>query len=236
VTYSDPLLLFFWCVLLAACVFRRNSRRRTFLVAGGLAGIFLACWLPSAWLFSRPLEFRYPDVLADARGAQAIVVPGAGVDRGSSSRPFPVVGSNTYGRCLMAAWLYRNGVRKPVVVSGFGEAPAMAAMLQNEGVAPSDLWPENSSHSTRENAVASAAMLRARGISRIVVVSEARVMTRARGVFEKLGFQVVPAVWSHFDFPETARDFIPGWRGLRENEITLHETVGLAWYRLRGWI
>jgi hypothetical protein len=31
-------------------------------------------------------------------------------------------------------------------------------------------------------------------------------------------------------------DWIPGWRAVRGNELTLHETAGLLWYRMHGWI
>jgi hypothetical protein len=31
-------------------------------------------------------------------------------------------------------------------------------------------------------------------------------------------------------------ELIPTWKAVLANEDSLHEFVGLAWYRLRGWI
>ena len=78
--------------------------------------------------------------------------------------------------------------------------------------------------------------LRAHGVSRIVVVTEATSMPRATLSFRRQGFEVVPAPTRFNGLNGPASDLLPGWAPLAANGETIHELVGLAWYKLRGWI
>lgn len=98
------------------------------------------------------------------------------------------------------------------------------------------IWIEDRSGSTHENAMFSAQVLRRRGVCRIVLVVEARSMLRASACFRREGVEVVAAPSRFRYLSATVEDWIPGWKAVQGNEITLHETVGLLWYRLRGWI
>jgi uncharacterized SAM-binding protein YcdF (DUF218 family) len=92
------------------------------------------------------------------------------------------------------------------------------------------------SRNTHENALYGAEILRGKGVARVVLVTDARSMLRAAACFRKEGIAVVPAPSSFRQFGPLSRELLPGWTGIARNEATLHEVVGLAWYRLRGWI
>jgi uncharacterized SAM-binding protein YcdF (DUF218 family) len=112
----------------------------------------------------------------------------------------------------------------------------MRELLRRAGVPESAIWSDPLSHSTHEHAVNGAKILRSRGIRRIALVVEAQSMLRAEACFRKEGLSVVPAANDFRTFGPWRNELIPNWQTIRRNEITLHEALGLAWYRLRGWI
>jgi uncharacterized SAM-binding protein YcdF (DUF218 family) len=112
----------------------------------------------------------------------------------------------------------------------------MRELLIAVGVPGEMCWIEDQSRSTHENAVFSARLLRERGVRRIALVVDARSMPRAAACFRHEGIEVLPAPSKFRYLAAEVEDWIPGWTAIRGNELTLHETVGLLWYRLRGWI
>ena len=97
------------------------------------------------------------------------------------------------------------------------------------------IWTEEESTSTFENAKFGAKILRSHQIDRVALVVDGRSMPRAAAVLEKQGIRVAPAP-SHLRQWDGLRELLPGWQAIRGNEDTLHETLGLLWYRLRGRI
>ena len=112
----------------------------------------------------------------------------------------------------------------------------MRRFLEADGIPKELIWMEGRSRSTHENAVYGADILRAHGISRVVLVVEASGMRRAAASFEKMGIHVVPAPIRFFNLDGRITDVLPGWGPLARNGETLHEALGLVWYELRGWI
>ncbi len=214
------------------------------LASAAVCGLFLLSWPPAAWLFSRPLEAPYPiRPFAASPGLQALVVFSEDIEPPHFERPYPLAASNTYERCLYAAWICRQYGPLPVLLSGGPGEPgsragalAMRDILLQNGVAESMVWTEEQSGSTRENALYSARILRQRGISRVALVVDATSMPRAAACLRKLGVDVLPAPSSFFQLDPLSKELLPGWKAIRQNEETLHEAVGLLWYRLRGWI
>jgi uncharacterized SAM-binding protein YcdF (DUF218 family) len=243
-TYIEPLLAVFLLIALLGLVLRRRVGRSRLLIIGWL-GLWLISWPPAAWLFSRPLEVWYPikpfPVVAAEALPQAIVVLSANVNPPQYERPYPLPAKDTYQRCAFAAWLYRHWQALPVLACGGPNAPgtepfssAMRNLLQSAGVPDDMIWTEERSHSTYENAVFGAEILRKHGIHSIALVVEAQSMPRAAACFRKQGIVVsaAPSSFCEFDL----REIMPSWKAIERNEVTLHEALGLAWYRLRGWI
>ncbi|MBV4532762.1 YdcF family protein [Pseudomonas sp. SWRI107] len=175
-----------------------------------------------------------------AKQADAIIVLGAGRERGDpawggSDQPsYMALERMRYAAALAKA----SGV--PVLTSGglhYGtppsEAQLMAERLQADfGV--SVAWKEETSRTTWENAEYTAKVLQPLGIRRVIVVTQAWHMQRARWSFEQNGFEVVPAPVG-FLGREHARPFaglLPESRAVWQNGQLLNEAVGLLGYRL----
>lgn len=241
-TYTEPLLTLMLALCWIGVWFLKPTRVRGFLSVSLLATSLLS-WPPCEYLLSRPLESGYPlRPFAAPPGLDAIVVLSSGVSPAQFERPYPLPDSETFSRCQYAAWIYRK-TRLPVLASGGvgrkGNPPFAATMrdlLLTGGVPEDRIWVEDRSHSTHENASYSAAILRARGVRRIALVVDARSMRRASACFRREGIEVVAAPSRFLYLSGVVEDWIPGWRAVRGNELTLHETAGLLWYRMHGWI
>ena len=242
--YSEPLLSVVFVVgLLVALRLPKGRGRRSVILA--MVGLVLVSWPPLDWLFSRPLEAWYPIRPLPAASADAIVVLSSTVDTPHYERPFPLAGQDTYSRCRFAAWLHQNWKPLPILACGgvgdrTGHWPAFAVsmreVLTSVGVPDSSIWTEERSLTTYENALYGAEILRNHGVSRIVLVVEAQSMVRAAACFRKQGIAVVPAPNDFEQLGPLSDEVWLSWKAVRRNEITLHEMLGLVWYKLNGWI
>ncbi len=244
-TYTEPLLALFFLLVFAAMwrLFRHNRRGLLWLT---VAALVLLSWPPADWLFSRPLEARYPvRPFSSAQPPQAIVVLSGTVDPVHFERPYNLLGFDTIERCEYGAWLYRKyGV--PVLVSGgvprdampgtAADSTVMREFLESRGVPAEMIWTEDRSLNTYQNALYSAEVLRSHNLFRIALVVEARSMPRAQGCFRKQGIEALPAPCRFREFRPWSLEILPNWRAIRNNEETLHESVGILWYRLRGYL
>jgi uncharacterized SAM-binding protein YcdF (DUF218 family) len=178
-------------------------------------------WTPAgarAWLAC--MEDRSPPPGKEqALGAQAIVVLGGNRDR------------------VHEAARLHSLTGLPILLAGRGtgdwpyeaESEKMAWMLRTQhGIEPR--WVEKRSMNTHENAVESWCLLNPHGLKRIVLVTGAQHMRRARYEFRQAGFVVVsdPVVETTPWPPLGARDFVPGAAGLRSVGRALGEYRDLA--------
>jgi uncharacterized SAM-binding protein YcdF (DUF218 family) len=126
----------------------------------------------------------------EAPRAEAIVVLGAKLFEGG--RPSPAF----EGRIERAAELFAAGAAPLVLFSGGGtpsEASAGRAYAHTLGVAESACVVEEQSSNTFENARFSATLLEARGIRRVVVVTDGFHLLRAVRLFRLHGLEPIPA-------------------------------------------
>jgi uncharacterized SAM-binding protein YcdF (DUF218 family) len=112
----------------------------------------------------------------------------------------------------------------------------MRNVLREQGVPDALIWTEEQSRSTHEAAVSVTAMLRQKGIRRIVLVTEAYHMPRAEGSFRREGLTVAPAPCRFHGFSLSLERLLPGEEAITWSENVLHEWGGLISYRMRGWI
>ncbi|PWB34395.1 hypothetical protein DCO48_06760 [Pseudomonas sp. SDI] len=175
-----------------------------------------------------------------AAQADAIVVLGAGRERGDPAwdgvdQPTGVA----LERMRYAAQLAKaSGL--PLLTSGglhYGSPPSeaqlMADSLQRDfGV--SVRWKEERSHTTWENALFSAEILKAQGLKRVVVVTQAWHMPRAQWSFEQAGLSVVaaPVGFLGKDHGRPFGGWMPENKALWQSGQLLNELVGLIGYRL----
>jgi uncharacterized SAM-binding protein YcdF (DUF218 family) len=204
-------------------------------------GAVLLSLTPVAWLLSRPLEGWYDRSPVPAYTADAIVLLSGPVDPPAPDRPYALAGNDSYARVQRAAWLFKHWAQRPILASGGGKAEEWSSSIQRhlleaEGIPPEMIWIEAQSQSTHENALYSCQLLRKRGISRIVLITDATSMPRAAASFRKVGFHVVPAPFRFFNLNHSLEDLLPEWQAIEANGLVVHEVVGLIWYRLHGWI
>lgn len=132
-------------------------------------------------------------------GLSAAVVSYGAADGAAPSDVIVVLGggASTYRRAEHAAQLYKAGYAPVVLCSGgfvpgdpVSEADHCARAARRHGVPPAAILREETSRSTEENAIESAALLQARGWSTALVVSDDYHLLRARWMFERQGLTV----------------------------------------------
>ena len=147
-------------------------------------------------------------------------------------------GGLTLERLRYAAKLHRD-LELPILATGgiVGDiktplADAMAKVLTEE-FSVKTVWTEPASRTTQENATHTEALLRARGIESVYLVTHSWHMRRAVLVFESAGLKVIPAptrLGGPIDI--RARDFMPSAGAFFTSYYALHEWLGQLWYML----
>ena len=213
------------------------------VVAVALIALFFLCTGFGAFLLMRPLEGMTSALASgtDAR-AQAIVVLASGRDERAAEYGYKDIPDYIALARLRYAAKLQHETGLPILVSGGNvqsqgvprsKAEAMASALREDFRTPVR-WVEGESENTAENALFSARMLRRDGIDRILLVTDAMHMPRARMTFAKTGLEVVPAPTMFMATGTiTAAHFLPGPEGLRRSHYALYEWAGLLWYRIR---
>lgn len=225
-------------LLALAALYRRRRWAFGLAVMAGLL-LLLQSLPPVAHLLIASLERQAP-VFTTADGARAIVILGSGLDLEAPEYDGDTANERTLLRLRYGARLAHQ-LALPVLVTGGrpqqsnrAEGEVMAEILQQEfGV--STRWQETQSRDTPENARFSAPLLQAAGIRRIVLVTQAFHMPRARQLFEQAGLEVVAAPTgfksgSRFDWQP--HEWLPQAHALRTSYYALHEWLGIAWSTL----
>ena len=118
-------------------------------------------------------------------------------------------------------------------------AHEMARTAVALGVPRAAILVEPRSANTYENLLFSRKILREKGMlsGTVVLVVSAFQMPRAVAVARKLDLPVQPYPCDFRSNPQTRwQDWIPSNDGAGDFEAVLHELLGLAGYRWRGWI
>ncbi|NHZ61099.1 YdcF family protein [Massilia genomosp. 1] len=208
----------------------------------GLAALLVLSTNAGSLLLVWPLE-QGTAPLADAlhSGAQAIVVLAAGnvhaaPEYGGADIPDDIA----LLRLRYAAHL-QHATNLPLLVSGGNGEPdkgippkavSMARALRDDFRTPV-AWTEENSADTTQNALYSAAILKAAGVRRVLLVTHAMHMPRAERAFRAAGLDVVPAPTMFYSRGTlSALMFVPGWSGMFRSYYAAHEWIGLAWQRL----
>jgi uncharacterized SAM-binding protein YcdF (DUF218 family) len=244
---SPFVLLFVWAAVALAYIWWKGAepRRRLLWVALPVLLLALASTGLTAYLALGTLEWHYPPQSERPETGQAIVVLSGGIMPPDEVRRHAELSPDTLYRCLHAVQLYRQGPPCPVLVSGGRVLPdqtgptlaaAMRRFLIEQGIPDKDIWTEERSRSTYENAVECRRILKARGIEDVILVTQASHMLRVDRSFRRQGLTVTPAPCYHraTSFPKRLTDYRPSPQSARDVEEAYHEWLGLVWYWLHG--
>jgi uncharacterized SAM-binding protein YcdF (DUF218 family) len=255
-----PLLVYplgFSCILIIiALILDKRPKWRRGLFIGALILLWLASNRWFSYALARSLEWRNMPP-ATTPHAEVMVLLGGGTESGDPPRPMTEV-NGAGDRVLYAAQLYQEGAAPAILVSGGnlefsqarGTSPAeeMTELLTLTGVPKEVIWQQPKSQNTYEDALYSAEILQEKGIEKIILVTSAMHMPRAKALFEKHGISVIPAP---VDFTITEKNWegafkpgideaviylLPNTSSLGLTTNALKEYLGLLVYSLRGWL
>jgi uncharacterized SAM-binding protein YcdF (DUF218 family) len=245
----DPLTISF--LLLACGLFRLwwkypDARKSLRWFLAGYVVAWLSCTNAVAFLAAGSFEWQYPPVVEMPSDAEAIVALSGGVHASGDLLPESWPNDGTLRRCMMAARLYHDR-RCPVIVCGGqfddahpGEtlAGVMRQTLLDMGVDDGDIYLEDASVDTFENAAGARETLEERGLGRVVLITDGTHLFRSVRCFESQGVDVIPvgAKYMASSFKGRVSDFIPRSEGAHTNRIVVYEALGLLLYKIRGRI
>lgn len=159
----------------------------------GLAGVtlfLLIAYTPLPNLLSRELETP-----SHIEQAEAVVVLGSG------HFPDGLLTDASLRRAIHGIVLHRKGLAPLLIFLGPApyrnrpaEAEIRAVLARDLGVSPEAILTETKANTTREEVVRVSALLRPRRVRRILLVTDSQHMFRAQRLFERAGFEVLPAV------------------------------------------
>jgi uncharacterized SAM-binding protein YcdF (DUF218 family) len=211
-----------WCLLLAfACPYMAVALERSLVQLG-------ARWpAPPAWSATQA-----PD---------AILVFGGGLEGAAS--PTAPLGPSSRERLLAALEAAARWPDAIVIFSGGsprggpgGSGERIAQEAERLGLPRARIVVEPAARDTRGNAVLSADLLRQRGSERVAVVTSPMHVARSRGAMQGVGFATLAAGPPAPKFSLDASDLLPNADALARSTAAVHEWIGLAYYKLRGWI
>ncbi|MCU0567226.1 MAG: YdcF family protein [Oculatellaceae cyanobacterium Prado106] len=116
-------------------------------------------------------------------------------DPGTPVDAIVILGRGTdfrHSRVQISADLWRTQRAPLIFVSGINDTPKMLEQLANQGIPQSALDGENCSLTTAENALFSAAILKERGVQKIILVTDRAHVWRSQLDFESVGLSVIP--------------------------------------------
>jgi len=203
---------------LLALLLAISGRRRLAFWFRVLALLWLWFWsLPAAsnWVRSYLKDQHPPIAVQGVPQAEAIVVLGGGVSPAGYGEPYPNLESGA-DRVWHAARLFHASKAPLVLLTGgsdpahsaTSEAEAMRQFMLDLGVPNHAIVLEERSRNTSQNAEYSGAILSERGVTRVLLVTSALHMPRAKALFEAQGLEVIPVASDHEVLSR------PWWRSL----------------------
>jgi uncharacterized SAM-binding protein YcdF (DUF218 family) len=244
------------CILMvvALVMWWRRSRWVPFPISLALMVLLLASnnWVANGLVQSLEWQHLPPKTVPTA---DAIVILGGATK--SAFPPRPGVDLSEQGdRVLYGAQLYREG-KAPLVIASGGridwrgggpsESADMAQILKTLGVPSSAILQDPTSLNTHENAVNVQKIIQQRGIRRILLVTSAMHMPRSLRIFQRQGIDAIPAPTDflvsqqELEEPNSSPQaimlsLIPDTERIDRTTRALKEYIGMAVYRLRGWL
>jgi uncharacterized SAM-binding protein YcdF (DUF218 family) len=195
--------------------------------------------------FVNLLSPSYPPVMniADARGATAVVVLGAGIDTYRSRGDVYSGATREHAlRILEGARVYRALDHPWVIVTGgfandrTSQAHLMAVGLTSFGVDADRIIEEPDATNTRDHVMLVPPILKERGVKQFVLVTSQQHIARALKAFQKVGWDPVPSTPDVYIPRRQLALFLPSQSALDASSAMVYDELAMAYYWLRGWV
>jgi uncharacterized SAM-binding protein YcdF (DUF218 family) len=247
---------FSFLLLALSLIFRKRQKTSRYLIIATLLVIGLSGNRWFSYALARTLEWKYLPVNPQ-QSAEVIVVLGGGTE--PMQPPRTAVEINSAGdRIIHAADLYHSGQAPFILLSGgniawmeeLENSPAndMKQILIKLDVPEKDIILQTKSQNTHEDAEFSAAILKDRGIKKILLVTSAMHMPRSVALFQKQGLEVLPSPtdftitnegWQQTFSPNLETfltNLLPNSSSLGLTTNVLKEYIGIFIYKIQGWL
>jgi len=190
-----------------------------------------------------PLDYQLSTLNSQPATADCILVLGGGVLARVPPRPTVEV-AEAGDRVLYAAYLFRHGCAPSIVCSDNDSTGSMAELLKMIGVPQGAIILETKSENTHGHGVNLYSLLQDRGFKRVLLVTSAMHMPRSMGVFKRFcaGVEFIPAptdfriIRLEIPWYQELLALIPTPANLEQFSETMHEYLGIAYYKMRGWM
>ena len=245
---SSPLLLVAFLTVGAVWLWRRRG--------AAAPRAFIALLAAGYWFISTPFgsnllvravasPFYRIETREQASGADTVVLLGGGVSTATvAGETAGVPTGSTLLRALEAARVFRTIEARLMVASGgrprpdrqaLPESAVLRRLLVDAGVPSGSIVEESGSTNTLTQATEVAAMLRPRGIRRIVLVTSPTHMPRARAMFQGVGFDAIASMAPmRSEGAPRALLLLPNDESMDMSDEAVYECAALTYYRLRG--
>ena len=250
IRFESPLVVVVILATVAVWWWRRPGSRGAWrLLVGYLAVLYFVSTPIGSNVLVAGLAHGLTQVerVEDARGAEAVVVLGGGVQTVSArGQVLAQLQSTPSLRILEAARLYRLLAPSVVIVSGGiadartelrPEAEQMASALAAAGIPANRILTDPEAKTTHDHPRTVGPLLEVRHTRQFVVVTSPMHMRRALGVFRAQGYDPVGSVSALQSDQLVPRPFLlPNDDSVMLSNQALYEYAALVMYWFRGWI
>ena len=236
----DPLAILWMVSVLAAGFLWKKRQRLASLLIFAAAGLLwcLEVLQVSARLMAS-LEQPYLGVATGDLGRHDVIIVLGGFGNGTSREVTGMDLSPAADRLLTGMELLRERKAKVLVVSWGSEEEREVKRSEAwvKAWKPGEVVSLKRSGNTREEAVNSVALCKEKGWQRVALVTSAWHLRRATSAFRKAGLEVTPVGCDFQGASALERDrcYVPQSESLVLLRYWLHEMVGSAYYRFKGW-
>ena len=224
----------------------RKGRGRPKLVVIGLAILVLFSMEPVSNALFGGLEAQAVTTVDPHKHYDAVILLGGLVDEKAMEKSGSLSMNDNNERLFGTLAVMREGRADYAIISGapvdpktpYAEAAVLADQLVLLGVPRDKVIVEDKAMNTRENATYSAEIARARGFSKVLIVTSAFHMHRALACYEKAGMKVdtMPVDFRTYNPDKVSGSWLPRASHLERSTAAIREWSGFYVYRARGYV
>ena len=231
----------YWIFILLGVAYFSKYTKRFILIS---LGILLIC--SNGWFVNQCyLAYESPQVKLNQKYQWCIILGGGMMRAGEGYRT-----GETADRFIQPLLLYKKGIVKKLLITGGNvnikglkidetqESKKVKEVLIAMGIKEKDIYLEEQARNTHENAVYTKQLLNPYLKEKMVLVTSAMHMPRAKACYDKEGFKVVvyPADIKKKDTPSGILDLvIPQERNLSKFAELIREMAGFVIYKVVGF-